>query len=124
MVQVTVVVREIGRLKPNYSLKFALPAIPEVGDYISIRRPDSKLYTEDIIVRAVWWELYHGETRGVHAADDEIIGRDQGVVVECEPAIGLYSSARWLRGLEAAEGRGVKVERFAIERFSVPEEPE
>ncbi len=32
MFEVTIVVREPGRLKPDYSLPFSLPAVPREGD--------------------------------------------------------------------------------------------
>ena len=38
--RVIVIVRESGRLKPDYSLEFDLPDIPAVGSYLSIQRPD------------------------------------------------------------------------------------
>jgi hypothetical protein len=34
------IVREIGKLKSEYSLDFEFPELPKVGDYISIHRPD------------------------------------------------------------------------------------
>jgi hypothetical protein len=40
MVKVHIVIRQIGRLKPDYSLDFELPEVPRIGDYISIHRPD------------------------------------------------------------------------------------
>jgi hypothetical protein len=66
MVRVNVVVREAGRLKPDYSLDFELPEVPKVGSYISIQRPDKpEPYGEDLIVRQVWWRLWHPETSAV-----------------------------------------------------------
>ena len=41
-----------GRLKPEYSLPFDLPEVPTIGAWISITRPDSKLHSEDLVVRA------------------------------------------------------------------------
>ncbi len=35
-----VVVREVGKLKPDYSLEFQFSEVPKVSDYISIHRPD------------------------------------------------------------------------------------
>jgi len=119
MVQVKIVVREIGRLKPGYSLNFTLPEIPRVGEYISIFRPDAMPHTEDMVVRKVWWHLYHGETRGVTPGDEKINGHVQDVMVECEPAIGPYSTDQWITTLEAAVTRGETVERFEVDRPSV-----
>lgn len=119
MVQVTIVVRELGRLKPDYSLQFALPAVPHEGDYISIFRPDAEPHTEDVVVRKVWWHLRHGETRVATPEDDPVNGRVQDIMVECDQAIGPYATDRWRDHLEAAAAAGVHVERFEVERFSV-----
>jgi hypothetical protein len=40
MVKINLVVRELGKLKPDYSLDFELPEVPAIGSYISIQRPD------------------------------------------------------------------------------------
>lgn len=122
MVEVTVVIRERGRVKPEYSLKFSLPEIPRVGDYISIFRPDSKVHTEDVVVRHIWWHLHHGETRPVVSTDDEKVGRVVDVMVECDQAIGPYSRDHWRDGLGAAEAAGLKVEHFNVDRFIVRED--
>ena len=55
MTRVRIVVREVGRKKPDYSLDFDLPEIPKIGSYISIRRPDTPegYDDEDLIVRQV-----------------------------------------------------------------------
>jgi hypothetical protein len=63
MVQIVLVIREPGRLKPDYSLPFDLSEIPRVDDYISVYRPDSETHTEDVIVRHVWWQLHHPDDR-------------------------------------------------------------
>jgi hypothetical protein len=72
MVQINLVVRELGRLKPDYSLDFELPEVPAVGSYISIQRLDHpEPYGEDVIVRKVWWRLKHPET-GVSASTQRL----------------------------------------------------
>lgn len=49
MIKFIVVVREIGRLKPDYSLEIEAPALPGVGSYLSVERPDSTYgHTEDL----------------------------------------------------------------------------
>jgi hypothetical protein len=54
MARVTIVIREVGHLKPDYLLDFDLPEVPKPGSYISIQRPDKpELYGEDLIVRQV-----------------------------------------------------------------------
>lgn len=95
MRRVTVIVRELGRLKPDYSLEFDLPEVPRVGDYISVQRPNHKSpWGEDMIVRQVWWRLSHPETGGYGATPPKI-GKVDEIYVECEPAIGPWSSDSW-----------------------------
>jgi hypothetical protein len=119
MPKVIVVVRELGRLKPDYSLPFDLPEVPKVGSYISISRPDApEPYSEDLIVRQVWWRLHHPETAATTSGEPKA-GRLTEIMVECDPAIGPYALDRWRDMLERARGRGVEVEEFEITRFSV-----
>jgi hypothetical protein len=122
VVEVTIVVRELGRSKPDYSLKFSLPALPRPGDYISVFRPDKPRHSEDVVVRKVWWHLHHGETRGVVSNNDEIVGRVKDIVIECEQAIGPYAGDRWRDVLERADERGILVERFDVERLTLRED--
>jgi hypothetical protein len=119
MSHVRVVVRELGKLKPDYSLDFDLPAIPAVGSYISITRPGTENWSEDLVVRHVWWRLHHPETRTVVPSEDGQNGVVKEIVVECDPAIGPYATDAWRETIQAAESRGVRVERFDLERFSV-----
>ncbi len=121
MTEVTIVVRESGKLKPDFSLRFSLPEVPREGDYISIFRPDAKVHTEDVIVRKVWWHLHHEETRGAASEDDVIVGGVRDILVECDPAIGPYARDNWRQWAEAAASRGGKVEHFDVVRFSISE---
>ena len=122
MVRVIVVVRELGQLKPDYSLSFDLPEVPKVGSYVSVHRPDHREpFGEDLVVRCVWWRLHHPETRGFIGDEEEKIGRLQEVFVECDPALGPYASDRWRASVTAAEQRGVQVDHFEVARFSVRE---
>ncbi|MCJ9725407.1 hypothetical protein MOV64_31805 [Agrobacterium sp. BETTINA12B] len=121
MVKVTVVVREIGRLKPDYSLDFELPSVPSVNSYISIQRSDKpKPYGEDLIVRQIWWRLDHPETVG-YSHGEAKIGSVSEIIVECEPAASPYSSTQWLQLIDGARTHGTTVEDFKVERFSVRE---
>jgi hypothetical protein len=121
MPKVTIVIRELGRAKPDYSLDFDLPELPRIGDYLSIHRPDKpEPFGEDIIVRRIWWRLEHPETRTVTSGTPKIGGLKE-IMVECEPAIGPYSSDAWRTQLERARANGAKVETFEIERVSVRE---
>ena len=120
MVRVIVVVREVGKLKPDYSLEFNLPEVPRVGSYISIHRPDKpKPYGEDMIVRQVWWRLEHPETN-VIGTEPVKVGSLEEIMVECEPAIGPYASDAWREALEMQSGHA-GIEEFEIARFSVRE---
>ena len=38
MLKIVLVIREAGRLKPDYSLQVEVPELPRVGDYISVQR--------------------------------------------------------------------------------------
>lgn len=120
VIEITVMIREPGRLNPDYSLKFAVPAVPSVGSYISITRPDTPApWSEDVIVRAIWWQLLHPETNGFADDDDEHVGRTTEVVVECEIAEGPNSSDHWRNTVQAAREKGVDVPVFEIARLSV-----
>lgn len=118
MVKATIVMREVGRLKPDYSLEFEFPEAPRPGDYISIHRPDKpRPYGEDAIVQKVWWSLEHPETDGYGSTPPKI-GRMAELVIECSPAIGPWSSDHWRDSLKAALERG-EVPEFEVARVSV-----
>ena len=117
--QIVVVIREAGSLKPDYSLEFDLPAIPRQGDYISIQRPNLPWpFGEDLIVRQIWWRLKYPETRAVGEASEKALGNTDEIIVECEPAIGPWSSDKWRASLEnhCCEG---KIPEFEIARLSI-----
>lgn len=116
----TIVVREVGRTKPDYSLEFDAPSVPEIGSYISIQRPDAEHHTEDLVVRHVWWTLHHPETGG-YGTNPPKLGSLVEILVECDQAIGPYSRDHWRAGLEAARERGIEVEEFNVSRFALSE---
>ena len=119
--RVTVVVREAGRLKPEYSLDFDLPGVPLPGSYISIQRPDKPdPYGEDMIVRQVWWRLKHPETGG-YGSNPPKIGSLTEIMVECEQAIGPYSSDHWRDMLTARRNNGADVPELEVARLSIRE---
>lgn len=121
MVDVVIVVRETGRQSPDYSLDFELPEVPAIGAYISITRDkENELYSEDLIVRHVWWRLRHPTTAGV--TSDREHGGVREIFVECDVAEGPHASTNWLRLVEGARSRGVEVERFGIDRMSIPQD--
>jgi hypothetical protein len=118
MTRVVIVVREVGRLKPDYSLEFNLPEVPQPGSYISIQRPDQpEPYGEDLIVQQVWWRLKHPEIGGFGSEVPKIGGITE-IIVECSPALGPYSSDHWRDLHKAAHERG-DVPEFEVARFSV-----
>jgi hypothetical protein len=120
MPQVQIVVREIGSTKFDYSLPFDVPGVPRVGDYISIHREDTPTpHGEDLIVRRIWWRLETSEVRTAPPAEIVQTGDVREIIVECDQAIGPYSTDRWRDALEAAKKRGVAVEEFDISRFSI-----
>jgi hypothetical protein len=116
MVEVVIVVREAGRLKPGFSAKFELPEVPTIGSYISINRPDERdPIGEDLIVRQVWWRLFHPITAGSASEQEyERAGSLKEIMIECDPAIGPYSSRSWRRVNEGKPG----VEEFQVSRYS------
>jgi hypothetical protein len=118
VVLVIVVVRECGGLDPEYSLSFKLPAVPEIGSYISIHRPNyPPPLGEDLIVRNVWWRLHHSETRSsVTSHEKEQFGDAIEIFVECDRALGPYASDHWRQMMERAKGRGVHIEDFQVSR--------
>jgi hypothetical protein len=122
VVEVFVIVRGVGRLKPDYSLKFELPEVPAIGSYISINRPDVMVpLGEDLIVKQVWWRLFHPVT-GAHADDKEEdrAGSLIEIMVECDIAIGPYASESWRKSYEGRPG----VVEFEVERAYRPSLPD
>lgn len=101
MVKAIIVIRELGQLKVDYSLEFDLPELPRVGDYISIHRPDTPgVFSEDIVVRAVWWRLEHPETSPVTSQPK--CGKVVEIFIECDFALGPYATDRWRAMVEGA----------------------
>lgn len=120
MARVEIVVRELRSSKPEYSLVFELPEVPAVGSYISVNRPDTpQPYGEDLIVRRVWWRLHHPETGGYGYGANPKVGALTEIIVECDQALGPWSSDRWRDQLEQAKARGVEVEEFDVRRLSI-----
>lgn len=118
--EIIVVVRELGKKRPEFHIKFAVPQLPRVGDYISIYRPDSERYSEDVIVRAVWWELQHPESGG-SASGAEKVGKCLDIMVECDRAEGPSAGDRWRDSAAAARTRGIEVPKFEVDRISFRE---
>lgn len=121
MTRVIIVVREVGKLNPDYSLDFDLPEVPRPGSYISINRPDNpEPYSEDMIVEKVWWRLHHPETRASFSGDEPVkVGKVTEIFVECIQATGPYSSDRWRDMLDARRSHGAKIPEFDVARVQV-----
>lgn len=119
MTEVIIIIRETGRLKPDYSLKFDLPAIPAAGHYISIsRQGEAEPWGEDLVVRKVWWRLKHPETEGFSTGQEKV-GSVTEIYVECDVAEGPWSSDQWMKVVKGARSRGVEVESFDVERLAI-----
>jgi hypothetical protein len=119
MTKITVVVREVGKLRPDVYLDFDLPEVPSVGSYISIQRPEHEAdWGEDVIVRKVWWRLKHPE-KSASASNPPKFGTSRQIIVECDVATSPWSSDSWLDLAEAARARGLNVEAFEVDRLNV-----
>lgn len=118
-IKVIIVVRKSGKTSPEYCLEFELNVLPKIGEYISIRRPgDESGNTEDLVVRHVWWTFEAADEDG--SSDNRLRGSLVDVMVECDKAIGPYSSSKWRKQLEEwSESTGQTIERFNITRMGV-----
>jgi hypothetical protein len=114
MVRFLIVVREPGRLAPDYSLEFEAPTLPREGDYLSVQRPDhERPFGEDMIVAQVWWRLAHPAT-GPIDSDPRAVGSVDEIFVECVPAVGPWSSDWWRDSLERRGTPVLEVSRLAV----------
>lgn len=121
MIRAIVVVREVGNTQPDYSLEFDLPALPRQGEYLSVQRPDTpEPYGEDLVVRQVWWRLNHPMT-SAGETEERAVGNVTEIYVECEPAVGPWSSDAWKRGLSASVESG-HTEKFKVSRSVIVSE--
>jgi hypothetical protein len=117
MPKIVLIVREPGRLKPDYSLDMDVPEIPRVGDYVSVQRPDNpRPWGEDMIVRAIWWRLDYPGT-GTASQKNEV-GKVNEIFVECEMATGPYSSDHWFDYANARRSAGDNIPEFDVSRVS------
>lgn len=95
----------------DYGLTMDMPALPRAGDYISIMRqtladpaPDY-FGSEDFIVRRVWWNCkYPDDGKSSHVVGHEPVGTAE-VCVECEFAIGAYSSTAHKRAANSQKAK-------------------
>ena len=102
-----------GGGEANYSLDFDLPALPRVGDYLSITRP-GETGTYDFKVRQIWWHLDYPDNKPYRIVDEDpvVYGSVKELVVECEFAIGPSSceehkrECKGMRGITKIEPSG------------------
>lgn len=111
-----------GGGEADYGLTMNMPALPREGDYITVMREykeppsDDYLGSEDFIVRRVWWQCsYPDDGRHHHEAGKEPVGTCE-VNVECEFAIGPYSSPAHKRGANTAKARA-EVKEFEATNY-------
>ena len=93
----------------DFQLEFDLPALPQPGDYISVRREDAKeprRGTEDFIVRRTWWGLTYPNSAPCTSPDRPTPGKLDAAYVECEFAEGPYSSEAHKKACAMHEARG------------------
>ena len=121
-VRVRLYVCEPGERKPDFSLAFDLPEVPRPGDYISVHREDKETpHTEDLVVRQVWWSLETTETRTSSSEEGERVGNLREIGVECEMALGPWSTDQWFDKMRQHEANGRTIKRFDVSRLSVRE---
>jgi hypothetical protein len=125
-----------------YQLDFDLPAPPASGDHIAIERPATPGF-QDYIVRRVWWWLRHPKPetpeadaampptsaepptpaeptgngkyrRRISSPDQDAAGAVQRRMVECEYALGPYSSEAHERMCERFRARGLPLQTFDV----------
>ena len=94
-----------GGGEAEYALEMESPAVPGVGDYVTVMRkyqgetPAGHFGTEDFIVRRVRWGFTWPDDGKLYSASgEEPVGQLDALVVECEMAIGAYSSPAHRRG--------------------------
>ncbi|HEX8621139.1 MAG TPA: hypothetical protein VF718_04145 [Allosphingosinicella sp.] len=97
--QVTLVIVPPGGGEAEYSLQMEVPALPREGDYVTVMRQREgpvagrDIGTEDFIVRRVWWAFdFPDDGRLYEDSDDRTVGTLNGIGIECEMAMGHYSS--------------------------------
>lgn len=104
-----------GGGEADYGLDFDLPAVPQPGDYISVRRP-GEIGTSDFIVKRAWWGLSYPTSESDLSTNHNRKGSLNSIVVECEFAKGPYSTPSHTRACESYQvrkGKSLKFEETA-----------
>ncbi len=88
----------------DHTLPFDVPAVPQVGDWVSVARPGQS-GTAGFVVRRLRWVLDYPEAGPCQPAGREAVGTTNAVTVECEFAVGPYVSEehKQASGADAAE---------------------
>lgn len=107
-----------GGGEADYSLDFDIPAVPQPGDYIEMKRAGREDGLSSFIVRRTWWYLDYPEPYDPYSQKTEVTGSTGGVMVECEYAIGRHDSEAHKRSCES-EAIGAKgpLQRFEDTAF-------
>jgi hypothetical protein len=92
-----------GGGETDYTLDFEIAAVPQPGDYISVRRL-AESGRCDFIVRRPWWNLFYDNLGTT--------GWSEGLAVECEFALSPYSSDGHKRSCEMYRQRGKVPKEF------------
>ena len=75
----------------GHGLDFDMPVAPQVGDCLSISRPNQAGST-NLIVRRAHWSLEYPDTAPIPYSGEQIVGVTKSVLVECEFTVGPYAS--------------------------------
>lgn len=107
MIQVRLSFVPPGGGEADYGLTMNMPGLPREGDYISVMRsssddiPADRHGSEDFIVRRVWWQCsFPDDGKLSHEAGKEPVGTAEACI-ECEFAIGAYSSPAHRRAAQS-----------------------
>ncbi len=103
-----------GGGESDYSLNFDLPGIPRPGDYIRVRRP-KQTGSEDFIVRRTWWNLNFPDTEPVE--DTPSTGKPRDIYVECEFALGHFSSEEHKKSCDLYLEKSGHLKRFEASAY-------
>lgn len=109
-----------GGGETDYSLQFKMPGVPQVGDYVSVRRegqdPNDGPGTIDFIVRRTWWHLNY-PNMDLYGRQPAVHGSTADVIVECEFAVGHTSSNAHKRACKMYADRGMPLKSFEATAF-------
>lgn len=85
----------------DHGLTFEMPAVPRVGDCLTISRP-GQAGCSHFCVRGIRWMLDCAAEGTHHRVDETVVGTTGAVMVECEFEVGPYSSEEHKRAAPCA----------------------